>query len=457
MSAICFFLTKSNWVMVDSSFGQGFTNNSWILSLKCDNFEFTKDKDENNTCLSNSIKYVRLKKDNARMDKIILQKSFQSQVIVDIFFDDRNSATDKMAYFTLNYTVESGGYITQNARKICNNTELGNFDLLTYIGTSPILYKEKYNISIGIESQDDLQLLGVRNLFVYVKYCQPTCLSCNDPSICLTCSSGSLNNGLCICDPEHQFAQAGIGCRQECERDYFIARSDNVCVPDRRIKSLSQYFTSTFTTYSPFQFDPDSNNVRSSPTLTITHCSTKYVGNLLYNEGMSLSLENQQNIRFIRLRVTFYTQGFLTNSGIQIILDDQIQGEIIKSSSTFDFNQIKKIYSSSTICPTYEIARIEAILRTYQSTPKLIFKGRQLSSTAEIWGFTNVTIDSGNCKENCQVCQDFSTCSQCQPTYVLFQGECISNSCPVHSSNCIDYADMIPNSRYLAKGFIILI
>ncbi|CAD8118062.1 unnamed protein product [Paramecium sonneborni] len=36
--------------------------------------------------------------------------------------------------------------------------------------------------------------------------------------------------------------------------------------------------------------------------------------------------------------------------------------------------------------------------------------------------------------------------------YVLFQNGCII-SCPVHSSNFVDYVDMIQFSRYLAKGF----
>ncbi|CAD8120180.1 unnamed protein product [Paramecium sonneborni] len=459
MSAICVCLTQSNWVMVDSSFGQGFANNSWFLSINCHPFERGGGESQNNTCLTNSIKYVRLKKVNARMDKIIQKKSFQSQAIVDIFFDDRGSASDKQAYFTLNYTVSAtekykmqfrdyfNNQLTQSSRRICNSSGSGNFDFMTYVGTSTIQYKEQFNISIGIESQDDLQLLGVRNVFVYVKFCQQTCKTCSSSTSCDTCYSGTLQaNGFCLCDPAHQFAE--VGWMQ-------IRMSDNVCVPDRRIKSFVSYFTSTSSSYSPFQFVPDTINTRSStPSFITSLCSNNYVGSLLYGEGMSLQMAEQQNIKFIRLRVTFFIQGFLTNSRIQIILDDQVQGEIIKSLSIFDFNQITKIYSSSTICSgsTYEILRIEAILRTYSSTPKLILKGKQLTFNNEIWGFRNVTIDIGNCKENCAVCSDFSTCQQCETGYVLFQNGCVS-SCPVHSSNCIDYEDMIPFSRYLAKGF----
>ncbi|CAD8070395.1 unnamed protein product [Paramecium primaurelia] len=467
VSAIQILLAHANWVMIDQSFVDGFTsNNSWDLSKYCDYFD-NDQSFRNNSCQSNSIKYVRLKDDRQRMDKIYQQKSYQSEVIVDIFFDNAGDTSGNQAYFTLNLTQSSSSrdimqqrnYIysdlTQNARQICNSSTPQYFDFITYVGTSPVLYKEKFNISIGIETDEDNQILGVRNVFVYVKYCSPTCKTCSSSTSCLTCVYGSLQtDGSCTCDPSHQFAQTGIGCRQECERDYFIARSDNICVPDRRIKSLVSYFESTtFSAYSPFQFVQDSANSRSSPSLIFDCSSTKYVGSLLYSEGMSLQLATSQSLKFIRLRITFYLQGFLTNNRIQILLDDQIQGEIIKTSSDYNFEKIRKIYSQSVICTnTYDLIRIEAILRTYSNTPKLILKGSQLTQATSTWGFRNITIDRGNCKENCEVCADFSTCQQCISNYVLFQNGCVSDY-PVHSANCVDYADMIPNSRYLAKGF----
>ncbi|CAD8084419.1 unnamed protein product [Paramecium sonneborni] len=140
----------------------------------------------------------------------------------------------------------------------------------------------------------------------------------------------------------------GIGCRSECARDYIIARSDYIFVKDRRIKSNISYFESTtFSNHTPFQFVQDSVNKM----LSITFSSNNYVESLIFSERMSLQFTNTQSLKFIRLRITFYIQEFLTDNEIQILLDDYIQGEIIKATT---FNKVTKIKSSSTNCSNYD-------------------------------------------------------------------------------------------------------
>ncbi|CAD8196177.1 unnamed protein product [Paramecium pentaurelia] len=110
------------------------------------------------------------------------------------------------------------------------------------------------------------------------------------------------------------------------------------------IKSLISYFESTtFSAISSFQFVQDSTNLRSYPSQIFDCSSTKFVGSLLYSEGMSFQFANSQSLQFIRLKISFYIKSFQTDNKIQIILDNQIQGEIIKTSSNFTFDKIKKI------------------------------------------------------------------------------------------------------------------
>ncbi|CAD8085139.1 unnamed protein product [Paramecium primaurelia] len=464
MISVC--LALNDWVQVDQSYGQSFSNsNNWHISKYCDTFNIDAQQSYY-TCTENHIKYVQLKKDNQRIDKIFPKKSYQQQVIFDIFFDDADSSISEKANFTLNLTIsqsqryimEQRSYIktdlTQQSRRICNTTGTNYFEFQTIVGTSQVQYYENFNISIGIDTFNDLQVIGVRNLFVYVKYCLPTCNTCSTSTSCLSCYYGSPQvDGTCNCDPSHQFAQTGVGCRQECDRNYYMARSDNVCIPEQRIISYSQYFYSqTFSDYSPFEFIGDILYPRTPSSLIIDCCSTTYVGGLVHNEGMSFDTEYVQHLKFIRLRVTFFIKNFLTDSKIQIKFHNQIQGEIIKTDTNYYYYGVKLIYNSSTDCSTYDLIRIEAILRMYSPFPKLTFQGVNPAPASQEWGFRNLTIDYGYCQMNCLVCDGFSTCAQCDGVYKLFQKRCV-DICPIHSINCIDYADIIPNSRYLAKGF----
>ncbi|CAD8213620.1 unnamed protein product [Paramecium pentaurelia] len=136
----------------------------------------------------------------------------------------------------------------------------------------------------------------------------------------------------------------------------------------------------------------------------------------------------------------------------QIILNDQIQDEIIKSSSNQNFNNEKKIYSSSITCTTTDdIIKIEAILRIYYVTPQLILKGAYLIQATSICGFINITIDSGNCQENRAVYPSYSICLQCDTNYVIFKNGYV-NACPLHSAYCIDYADIVGRQNQISRN-----
>ncbi|CAD8117820.1 unnamed protein product [Paramecium primaurelia] len=232
-----------------------------------------------------------------------------------------------------------------------------------------------------------------------------------------------------------------IGLNWQCERDYFIKRSNNICVPDKRIKSLISYFESTtFSAISSFQFVQDSTNLRSYPSLIFDCSSTKFVGSLLYSEGMSFQFENSQSLQFIRLKISFYNKSFQTYNKIQIRLDDQIQGEIIKTSYNYTFDKITKIIVRVSLGL---ILMMQSGQRQYQEFILMILYLFQKENN-QLLGFRNTIIDSDNLKRNFAVCGDFSTYQKCNTNYLLFQNGCVS-TCPVHSSNCVNYSNTIAN------------
>ncbi|CAD8210550.1 unnamed protein product [Paramecium pentaurelia] len=82
----------------------------------------------------------------------------------------------------------------------------------------------------------------------------------------------------------------------------------------------------------------------------------------------------------------------------------------------------------------------------FNSNPTILIKG-YLQQEYESWGLRNITVDKGFCQKIFLICSDFSSCTQCDTTYKLYQNKCVQN-CPIHSSNCIDYKEIIPS-----KGF----
>ncbi|CAK74085.1 unnamed protein product (macronuclear) [Paramecium tetraurelia] len=465
------YMLKGEWIQIDSSFyDTSVSSNNWKTRQDCSCNNNCSEDFQQDQCSSNPLQYNKLKKDRERIEKTFSQQSFQVYVIFDAYFNHADSSKDSDFYVTYRedsssstinlYTKQyKASDLNQLANRICTGGGDYEFDLYTVVSTTITNAANKFSIKFCLNPEKDEDTIFLRNILVYVNICYPTCKTCSTSTTCSSCYYGSVSSGSCGCDPSHQFAQTAVGCRQECERDYYIARSDSICVPDRRIKSSVKYFDSSSISssdnprYQPFVFIPDIFHYQNTDLVYDDCDSDDFVGELFFNEGMQLSLGKINAIKFIRLRVTFYCFSFQTNSKIQFFVDNIQQGELLKTSSSYSYNQITKIFTDSDSCDSksYTLIRIEAIFRTYSDSPQLIFQGK-LQQSSESWGFRNVTIDVGLCQENCKICSDFATCSQCESGYTKFQNGCVS-SCPAYSSNCVDYADMISYSRYLAKGF----
>ncbi|CAD8085417.1 unnamed protein product [Paramecium sonneborni] len=463
-------LTKEDWIQIDQSFySTTVSSNNWVTRRSCLCNNNCQENFQTGQCSSNSLEFQRLRKDRQRIQKQFNQQSFQVYVIFDVYFDYSDSSDSR---FNVTYQegsssqsiIYSKNYknqdLVQKSNRICTGGGDYEFDLNTVVSTTVNKFANSFIIAFCMDPQQDYISVFIRNLLVYANICYPTCKTCSTSTTCTSCYYQTLQAGdACLCDPSHQFAQSAVGCRQECERDYYIARSDQICVPDRRIKSNQKYFdsnsisSSDFPRYKPFQFIPDIFHYQNTD-LVYDNCDgNDFVGELYFNEGMQLFLGKINAIKFIRLRISFYCFNFQTDSKIQIFIDNIQQAELLKIPSSYSYNNIVKISFGSNSCnsKSYTLIRIESVLRVYSNNPLLYIQGK-LQTSSESWGFRNVTIDAGLCKENCKICTDFSTCFQCESNYILYQGGCVT-SCPVYSSNCIDYADMISYSRYLAKGF----
>ncbi|CAD8059006.1 unnamed protein product [Paramecium sonneborni] len=307
---------------------------------------------------------------------------------------------------------------------------------------------------------NDYIQVGIRNMLVYIKACHPTCLTCNGytESDCLTCfDSQTVQFGQCKCIDSQQFSQTFIGCRQECSRDNSIARYDKICVEDTRIKSKFTLFQDNIIPqqeqrYLPLVFRNDEFHPKNTD-LIFENCNgISFIGKLQYSEGILYQMSLENAVKFIRVRITFYLFNFRQTSEIQILHNNQLQSRVIKDSSGFKVENSLKIFELAENCGTsYTLLRVEMTFQVFNANPVIYFQG-QLQQENEFWGLRNVTVDTGFCQENCLICSGFSTCSQCDSVYRLYKNQCVQ-TCPIHSSNCLDYEDIIPYSSYLAKGF----
>ncbi|CAK82971.1 unnamed protein product (macronuclear) [Paramecium tetraurelia] len=470
------YLTNADWIQIDSNFNDtSIDENDWKVKKSCDHCGDNCEQDfQSGQCDNsvNSLDYALIKKDKAKLYKSYEYQSFQTQIIFDVYFN--RADRDKFSSLSVDYHEDSSSTtntlfeknykeadLTQKSNRICTGGSDTEFDQYTVVSSILDNNAEKFWITFCLDPEKDDVTVFIRNLLIYVNTCYPTCKTCNGAAKnqCQSCYYNSVSSGQCSCPSDNQFAQTTVGCRQECDRDYFIAQSDNICVPDRRIKSNVKYFdsnsisSSVYPRYTPFVFIPDLLKY-SNTGLIYDDCDSKdFVGEIKFCEGMFLRIQNINALKFIRLRITLYLFSLQTDSKIEIYLDDILQSQIIAQSGSFQFNSCTKIYSKSDNCDSkpYSLVRIEAILKSFTNSPILTLQGK-LQQNTESWGFNNVTIDTGLCQENCKICSNFNDCSQCETGYILYQNGCISQ-CPVHSSNCVDYADMIPYSRYLAKGF----
>ncbi|CAD8079160.1 unnamed protein product [Paramecium primaurelia] len=465
---------NGDWIQIDSNFNDtSIDENNWQVKKRCSDCGDNCEQDfQTDQCADsvNDLEYALIKKDKAKLYKQYEYQSFQTQIIFDAYFSRADK--DKSSSLKVYYQEDSSPYmlfeknykesdLTQKSNRICTGGSDTEFDLITVVSNIIDNNAEKFWITFCLDPEKDDVKVFIRNLLIYVNTCYPTCKTCNGASktSCQSCYYNSVSSGQCSCPSDHQFSQTTIGCRQECERDYFIAQSDNICVSDRRIKSNVKYFDSNqislsnYPRYTPFVFIPDLLQY-SNTDLIFDQCDGKdFVGEMKFCEGMFLKMANINALKFIRIRITFYLFSLQIDSRIQIYLDDILQTQLVQQSSQFQCIQCTKIYTKTDNCDSkpYTLIRIEAILKSFSNSPQLTLQGKLQQST-ESWGFNNVTIDSGLCQENCKICSTFNDCQQCETNYKLYQNGCVSE-CPIYSSNCVDYADIIPYSRYLAKGF----
>ncbi|CAD8104762.1 unnamed protein product [Paramecium sonneborni] len=461
----------ANWMLIEKSFSDIIIgSNNWQFRNSCS--EIFPALFQQSTCSENQQKYVKLDDNIRYLYKSFDYKCFQAQVIFDVFYDDADDINESQLIVSYddNKILEADQQLyqryykqsdlIQNSARICHST-LSNFEFHTIVSTIANSNTNYFKIKFCFTPQNTDMKISIKNLLIYVNTCHPTCLTCNGPTEtqCLSCYYGSVNGGKCMCYWDQQFSETFIGCRQECSRDYSIARFDKICVIDNRIKQKFTLFQNTNILnsnqrYFPLIFQKDEFYSKGNTDLIYDDCDGHdFVGMLQFNEGMIYQMNLENAVKFIRIRITFYLFNFQQASIIEILHNNQIQSRIIKQQSGFQVENSVKIFQNNQVCQGnfYTLLRIEMTFQLYNPNPTILIQG-QIQSESESWGFRNITVDIGFCQENCSICLDFSTCSQCYTPYQLYKKRCVQ-TCPVHSSNCIDYEDIVPYSRYLAKGF----
>ncbi|CAK90082.1 unnamed protein product (macronuclear) [Paramecium tetraurelia] len=457
----------ANWILIDNSFtNMPIIENNWkTFSGYLEQFETSF---ISSTCSENSLEYAILQSSVQQLSKRLSYKGYEAQVIFDVYFDDADSAVEsqfKVTYeFKDNFTYsEQQLYqrdykqsdLIQSSALTCHST-VSNFDFQTVVSTIAQHNKNQFSIKLCLDPGNDNMKVGIRNLLIYVNTCHPTCFTCNGPTEteCLSCFQNEISAGRCTCIPNYQFSQTLIGCLQECRRENSIARFDKICVEDKRIKQNVTLFSSTnFNSgYFPLIFEKDEFNYKNSDLVDDDCYHHDFIGKLQYNEGMLYQMNLESSVKFIRIRITFYLFNFNETSSIYILQNNQLQSRITKDPNGFSVENLQKISEMKHFCISSDtLLRVEMILQLFNPNPNILIKG-QLQQQNESWGFKYFTVDKGYCQENCEICSDFSSCQSCKTDYKLYRNSCVI-TCPIHSSNCIDYQDILPYSRYLAKGF----
>ncbi|CAD8195876.1 unnamed protein product [Paramecium pentaurelia] len=440
------FCVVANWRLVDQSFteDQILNVNTWISKGSCTT-STVSDSPRVGNCNTNQLQYIKLTDDEHYLQKSFFYKSFQVQVILDeVIYSREYDRND----------------LIQNSEVICK-TFINKFELYTIVSNIANFNNDYFKITICLTPRSNDEQIGIRNMLIYVNTCHPTCLTCNGPleTNCLTCyNSQSVVGGKCTCISDQQFSETFLGCIQECNRDNSIARYDKICVQDNRIKSIITLFNniipqSSQFRYHPFSFLSDKFHPKNTDLIYENCNGISFIGILQFSEGMLYQINLQESIKFLRMRITFYLFNFQDSSKIEILHNNQTLSRIMKDPSGFQYENLITIFEKNDNCfsSSFILLRVEITFQLLNENPIIILQG-QLQQEDEFWGFRNVTIDSGFCQNNCKICFDNSKCLSCETGYQLYKNKC-EISCPIHSSNCVDYEDIIQYSRYIAKGF----
>ncbi|CAD8134923.1 unnamed protein product [Paramecium pentaurelia] len=412
--------------LLDLSFtDNNIQNNNQIMARTCTNAVQVSFQTKN--CNQNPLNYVQLTRNQEYISKSFQCRSFQVQIVLDVFFIEADLSNSKFKVSLQNSANEQVIYsriykrddLTQNSGMICNNF-FDDFEFLTISSTINNLDAKDFVINICFDPDDPDMEIGIRNMLIYDS-CYPTCLTCNGPSKTdyLTCfDNQSVQSGQCLCISEQQYSETDIGCRQECDRDYSIANQDKICVQDNRIKSKFTLFDNSVIPlsnqdrYQPFIFLADIFHPKNTDLIYENCNGISFIGKFQFSEGMLYQMDLQNSVKFLRIRLTFYLFDFQESSKIEIIYDNQIYSRIIK-------------LQQNDICETsFTLLRIEIIYSLFNSYPAIKIQG-QLQEVSESWGFRNVTVDTGFCQMNCVTCLDNSKCSSCEIGYQLYRNQCV--------------------------------
>ncbi|CAD8084395.1 unnamed protein product [Paramecium sonneborni] len=473
-------LANSEWQLIYSDFYEEkiVTNLNWKSLESCS--ILSSQSTSTRQCMKNSLEFIRLNEIIRGVEKEFYYPHYQIRIITDVIYIYAKSGVNTVFQIQL---IDFSGLlvifqrlyqenILQKYDKVCqfdcgpgcNSIDKTRMEIKTQIIDAINHQIPSFKITYCFQPQDNLMRLGLRNILIYANSCHISCASCNGStkSDCLTCYQGSPQGGICVCDESNKFTHKLIGCVQECPRDYYLADNLNYCQFNPRIKSMYNYFTqSTFSNgnqipYEPWIYYPDPFHISNSNNIFV--CSGQdQVGKFSYSQSMQLRLPENQGLAFLRIRVSFYFFGWQSDSVLKITVDQYSQMRIEKTLSNYTiFNgRLNKFDSLSCSSNNYDFLRIEAVLKTYTATPIIQFQAIQ-KLDSEFWSFNNVTIDYGLCQSNCTKCETYSKCLICESNFKLYRGMCVE-SCPMHSQlnndNCLDYEDLINNSRYLIKAF----
>jgi hypothetical protein len=87
-----------------------------------------------------------------------------------------------------------------------------------------------------------------------------------------------------------------------------------------------------------------------------------------------LNLQQNNALKYLRIRITFYLFGFESGSTIVIRVDNYSLGEIIKGATNYTYPGATLIkYDNTGSCGgnSYDRLRIETLLKTYSTTPSI--------------------------------------------------------------------------------------
>ncbi|CAK74991.1 unnamed protein product (macronuclear) [Paramecium tetraurelia] len=437
-------------------------------------------------CGTNPLDFLRLKDDRTKLEKQFYYPHYQIRLLTDVIYFRSLPGTNSQFNIFLVDSFSSSSifqrqYQQNDLQKYenvcqytcggggggggCSNVDDKRVEIKTVALDSINHHTPTFNISYCYMYQDSDMRIGLRNILLYVKPCHFSCLSCSGSTSldCLTCYQGTLQGGLCLCDEANSYVSLLTGCTQECNRDYYLADTSKYCQFDPRIKSKVSYFTSNSLSngnllpQDPWTFIPDPFYPRNQQML-LSCGGTDLIGKFYNYEGIQIQLAQNKALKFIRIRASFYFNGWQPDSQLIITADSYSRATILKTATNYTYTQSSLSYFSSLSCSglNYDLVRIETVLKTYTYNPVIKFQAIT-GLTSETWAFRNVTIDYGLCQSNCTSCETYSRCLICDSGYQLYRGTCVS-SCPIYSilltnGTCQDYEDLIENSRYLVKAF----